>query len=217
MASSNWQNDFETRLRAVDWNKLNHAYGSAGDVPDLLMGLITPQGVGAEMDQLWGNLYHQGTRYQATLTAIPFLVELLENLPEERTQLIFYLICLAIGDPIYFYPFGFRRISSDGSPELSGLYSEIYDCIQADAFPVFLRLATEDANSETQKMALWALGWFPEREAESRAMLEKNDTRAARFALEMLDNSKKPMRERTEEEEERDSEELDERLNAITD
>ncbi len=67
-------------LVAIDWDRLTHAYGEAGDVPDLLRGLTSPDPevwVGA-MSGLYDTICHQTcTVYEATATAVPFLLELL--------------------------------------------------------------------------------------------------------------------------------------------
>jgi hypothetical protein len=48
-------------LGAIDWTSLEHAYGGASDVPDLLHDLA--DGRERAFDALWGNAFHQGTRY----------------------------------------------------------------------------------------------------------------------------------------------------------
>jgi hypothetical protein len=54
-------------LDAVPWAELEHAYGSAADVPDLLRKLLDPDPkVRREvLRTLCGNVFHQGTRYPA--------------------------------------------------------------------------------------------------------------------------------------------------------
>ncbi|MGW2987562.1 hypothetical protein [Streptomyces goshikiensis] len=62
-------------LDARPWSSLSHAYGSAGDIPDLLRALT-----GADVDaadealsELYGSVLHQGTVYAASAEAVPFL------------------------------------------------------------------------------------------------------------------------------------------------
>lgn len=62
-------------LKEVDWAALNHAYGSAADVPDLIRAYANGQD---DHDLLYGRLCHQGTVYSATAAAVPFFLELLE-------------------------------------------------------------------------------------------------------------------------------------------
>ena len=65
-------------LDDVPWHELNHAYGSAEDVPGLLRQLKTwppdKRGEGSPLYALFGNIWHQGTIYQATGYAVPFLI-----------------------------------------------------------------------------------------------------------------------------------------------
>ncbi|HEX7307464.1 hypothetical protein [Lentzea sp.] len=66
-------------LDEVDWSRLTHAYGAADDVPDQLRDLLSPDAE-RRRKALWalnGNIYHQGTVYQATAHAVPFLLEVL--------------------------------------------------------------------------------------------------------------------------------------------
>lgn len=67
------------RLDDIPWNCLTHAYGSAKDIPDLLRSLRTePTETGEDLPlwQLFSNIWHQGTVYEATAYAVPFLIEL---------------------------------------------------------------------------------------------------------------------------------------------
>lgn len=60
------------RLDEVDWPALQHAYGSAADVPDQLRALAFGNR-GDPMWKLYGNIFHQGKRYEASVHAVPFL------------------------------------------------------------------------------------------------------------------------------------------------
>lgn len=68
------------RLAEIPWKRLMHAFGSAEDVPDLLRSLKTAAAESKnEQSPLWhlyGNIWHQGTVYEATSYAVPFLIEL---------------------------------------------------------------------------------------------------------------------------------------------
>src|SRR5262245_57361628 len=56
------------------WTELRHAYGSAGDIPDLLRRL-SPDAKAAVWDELWSRLVHQGTVYSASFAALPELLD----------------------------------------------------------------------------------------------------------------------------------------------
>lgn len=67
-------------LDQIPWKDLTHAYGSAADVPQLLRSLRSApaalKGEDSPLWQLFGNIWHQGTVYEATAYAVPFLIEL---------------------------------------------------------------------------------------------------------------------------------------------
>ncbi|MCM2387985.1 PBS lyase [Streptomyces albipurpureus] len=65
----------------VDWAALEHAYGPADDVPDLLHGLASddPDEREAALDGMYGAVHHQGDVYDSTLACIPFLLELVSD------------------------------------------------------------------------------------------------------------------------------------------
>lgn len=68
-------------LDRIPWKDLTHAYGSAADVPELLWELRTSTAFdeGSPLWELFGNIWHQGTVYEATAYAVPFLIELVSN------------------------------------------------------------------------------------------------------------------------------------------
>ena len=65
-------------LDAVPWADLEHAHGSAADVPALLRKLLDPDPKERSevLRTLYSNVFHQGTRYPATPYVIPFLIEM---------------------------------------------------------------------------------------------------------------------------------------------
>ena len=87
-------------LSDVAWAELEHAYGPATDVPDLIRALQSadPDVRKGARRRLYGNIFHQGTRYQASAYAAPFLLELLADpATPERTAILRLLTSLAIG------------------------------------------------------------------------------------------------------------------------
>lgn len=68
-------------IYTVDWENLEHAYGSAGDVPELLMLLLADDETIRDnvYGTLYSNIWHQGTVYEASAYAVPFLLRLLEH------------------------------------------------------------------------------------------------------------------------------------------
>lgn len=71
--------DALAELDNVDWSTLHHAYGQgvvgtelSGDVARALV-LLRDDPVRALNDGLWSNICHQGTVYEATAYALPFI------------------------------------------------------------------------------------------------------------------------------------------------
>jgi len=65
-------------LEEVPWHELHHAYGAADNVPSLIRKLTTGSDTDRQraVDDLFGSLAHQGTVYEASAAAVPFLVEI---------------------------------------------------------------------------------------------------------------------------------------------
>lgn len=87
-------------LDVVDWADLTHAYGRAGDVPDQIRGLRSPDSDvrSKALNSLYGNVFHQGTRYEASAHAVPFLLELLADPgTPDRAAVLGLLTHLAVG------------------------------------------------------------------------------------------------------------------------
>lgn len=65
-------------LAGIPWGDLSHAYGPAGDVPGLLRAIASVDAKAADdaVQELFGNIWHQRTVYQATPYAVPFLARM---------------------------------------------------------------------------------------------------------------------------------------------
>lgn len=102
---------FEQRLRSVDWSRFHHAYGPADDVPDLLLAIANAdhdiEAFSNATSALWGNVFHQGTRWGVTSKTVPFFIELLTSGPRAvraKRFLLTYLHHLALGYPQSVFP-----------------------------------------------------------------------------------------------------------------
>jgi hypothetical protein len=87
-------------LEAINWHELEHAYGEADDVPDLLRNLASPNAKIRQdaLSELYSNIYHQGTVFEATVYAVPFLLELSQaETVQDRDKILIYLAHLARG------------------------------------------------------------------------------------------------------------------------
>ncbi|MEU4763466.1 hypothetical protein AB0H12_09435 [Actinosynnema sp. NPDC023794] len=78
----------------VDWASLDHAYGSAEDVPRTLRDAVgTDDAVAGEaFEHLFGSIYHQGTLYSATPWAVPFVARLAADPATPRRGSLVHLL-----------------------------------------------------------------------------------------------------------------------------
>lgn len=69
---------FRDELDAQPWVSYTHAYGSAEDVPGCLRALAGDDDAAAEAAQseLYGSILHQGSVYEASAKAVPFLAKI---------------------------------------------------------------------------------------------------------------------------------------------
>ena len=67
---------------SVEWSELQHAYGTAGDIPALLQDAWRAQAPGDYHDEpwfsLWSALCHQGDVFTASYAAVPELIAIAE-------------------------------------------------------------------------------------------------------------------------------------------
>jgi hypothetical protein len=91
-------------LDEIRWEGLTHAFGAADDVPRLLRMLTEDGGSrAAAFAELHQTIWHQGTTYEATAPAVPFLARLAVSDDSLLPELLFLLGCVAEGRP-YEYP-----------------------------------------------------------------------------------------------------------------
>ncbi|MFI1933512.1 HEAT repeat domain-containing protein [Streptomyces sp. NPDC020330] len=69
---------FHAELDAQPWASYTHAYGSAEDVPGCLRALAGDDDPAAEeaQSELYGSILHQGSVYEASAMAVPFLARI---------------------------------------------------------------------------------------------------------------------------------------------
>jgi hypothetical protein len=170
------------QLESLPWSTLTHAYGSASNVPQQIRALATGDRDTREraLWELYGNIFHQGTRYQATPYAIPFFYELLgtPNTPDKH-NIIYLLVNLALGYEEYYLPDGldpvaFRRSLTEAEQQLSAdgraacaeygygprIDIDCYDAVRHGVITLIRLL--EDHDPEVRSPAAYALAWFPE-------------------------------------------------------
>jgi hypothetical protein len=79
-------------LDSPEWASLEHAYGSASDIPDLLRQLATlpsSEGNAEPWFSIWSALAHQGDVYTASFAAVPHVVRFLATGPAAASFVYF--------------------------------------------------------------------------------------------------------------------------------
>jgi hypothetical protein len=81
-------------LDSIPWTEIEHAYGPATDVPGQLRRLLSadPDIRADALWQLYGNVFHQGTRFPAAQYVVPFLIEMCASpqVPERNEVLLYW-------------------------------------------------------------------------------------------------------------------------------
>ena len=79
-------------LNSAEWSKLEHAYGAASDIPDLLRqleSLPSSQGDKEPWFSIWSALAHQGDVYSASVAAVPHVISYLASAPAKADSSFF--------------------------------------------------------------------------------------------------------------------------------
>jgi hypothetical protein len=79
-------------LDSPRWSELEHAYGPAVDIPDLLRALDDLPRSDGESEpwfSLWSALAHQGDVYSASFAAVPHVVRVLSTAPDRADGVYF--------------------------------------------------------------------------------------------------------------------------------
>jgi hypothetical protein len=165
-------------LDSIPWANLEHAYGSAADVPALLRELLIPDPKvrGNALSALYSNVFHQGTRYPATAYVIPFLIEMCASVevPDRYDLLRFWgsLIagyfsvrarpCWGDGEQIHLY--GEVREIKDDDGSAAALHNVYRESLKGHALLVNLLM---DEDPTLRAGAAWVLACLPTRALES--------------------------------------------------
>ncbi|HEY8075427.1 MAG TPA: hypothetical protein VIF62_14985 [Labilithrix sp.] len=163
-------------LDDVEWEDLEHAHGSAEDVPVFLRNLLaTLPGMRAEA-QSWLEERLRGPVYSASIAAVPFLVELArEPKTPERAWIVRFLADVALG-------WADDYVVAGVDPDSFGAaYEAVED--EVDALCSLL----EDTDADVRTAAAMTLAFFPrraERVREAmRAALGRESSVAATASL----------------------------------
>ena len=157
-------------LHAIDWASMEHAYGSAEEVPALLWALRSPDAEERRkaLDRFYGVVHHQGSVYPPTVASLPFLFELAaDGATPDRAGVVVLLVSIG-------------RESFDRGFEDDGTEIERYPpmgCAQAVAFlrargVEFAELAC-DPDPDVRLAAIPGLGLFLDDADRAAAMLRE--------------------------------------------
>ncbi|MER6075358.1 HEAT repeat domain-containing protein [Streptomyces sp. NPDC001817] len=157
-------------LHDIDWASMEHAYGSAAEVPALLWALRSPEAEERRkaLDRFWGAVHHQGSVYRPTAASLPFLFELAaDGATPDRAAVVALLV-------------GIGRESLDRGFEDDGTEIEYYPpmgCAQAVAFlrergAQFAELA-RDLDPDVRLAAIPGLGLFLDDTDRAAAVLRE--------------------------------------------
>lgn len=183
-------------LDKINWAKLTHAYGAASDVPQQIRNLGSKDEVTRQnaLSALYANIFHQGTRYQATPYAISFLYELLfaEGI-EDKSSIVFLLINLALGYEDAYLPYGFNE--KEFRQELLEYEESLSEAEKTEneqfgynaqsliacyenvkkGLPLLLKFVNEE-NQSLRRASIYALSWFSGQFNEIAPTLQKSLT-----------------------------------------
>jgi hypothetical protein len=165
-------------LDEIRWDELTHAFGNASDVPGLLRELAAsdPAAASAALEALFGTVWHQGTVYQATAPAVPFLLQLVADpAVHGRDGLLHLLAEIATGSPVYgdepedpWMPRSWRLPGdTDEGREQARAWVRAAHRAVAAGIPIVLGLLDEpDTDVEVRRMVPYTLAACPEQAGE---------------------------------------------------
>lgn len=170
-------------LDDIPWAALRSAYGRATDVPDNLRRLLRPGGRHDGPGDI--SIFHQGTRYEATAYAVPFLAKLAlcSGVPQ-RDEIVDFLVALAVGFDDEHLPHGYdiaelRAAAAESVPFYQARYPDepgkaadsigwdpslnylaAYGAVRSAAGELHVLLA--DSCERLRAAVACLLGWFPD-------------------------------------------------------
>src|SRR5260221_11060504 len=84
---------FET-LNTIDWPHVESCYGTSEEIAAAIRGLVSAEASvrGRARETLWMSLEHQGSVYEASALAVPFLLAILADpQTQDKGQLVHFL------------------------------------------------------------------------------------------------------------------------------
>jgi hypothetical protein len=149
-------------LDRIDWSTVNHAYGPATDIPAMLRTLATGDKEQRKraLWELHGNIWHQGTIYEATAPAVPFLLELVKNRHAELVEILCLLALIADGQS---YMAVHMELLREKRPEDEQQMLREIEWVAAakkavaQGWPLYMELMSDD-DQKTRDISIFLLG-----------------------------------------------------------
>lgn len=160
------------QVAAVSWGELHDAYGPADDVAGQLAGVIAGDDDTRNEAwwNLWGNIHHQGTIYEATVPAVPILFALAawrEHPDRAEAILMLREIGAAKAIDVWRYDAGGRPAGDEA--EQQRLYPQLRALLTRGA--EVLLDGWRDAPGDVRRAMLWLLSVLPDLRARHEALV----------------------------------------------
>jgi len=178
-------------LDDVPWTALTHAYGSAEDVPRLIRSVAfgDRRARKAAWGALYGNLWHQGTVYEASSRAVPFFLEIAAkgNVPDLH-EVIVYLAHLARGSSYLDVHQHLLHSVDPTSPQVKKQLAQELEWVRnvreeaRKGIPLFIHLL-DHLDSRVRSAACHVLACFPEERSTIRPYLRQRFERGDEDAV----------------------------------
>lgn len=160
-------------IRAVGWPGLVHAYGAATDVEDQLIAAA----VGDEATRkaawwdLWGNIHHQGTIYEATAAAVPLIGRLAawRSYPD-RPEAISFLRQVVAAEGVVVWSWNDQHEMVFDVPRQQKLAADLGQDVRDLAHRLVSRW--RDEPESVRRTLLWLLSGLPGLEGGDRELID---------------------------------------------
>ena len=177
-------------LDLVPWRSLRHAFGDAAEVPRLIreLGSAEREQRQTALKELFACLFHQGSVYEATARAVPFLFELLADAATpERNWLAFLIASIADGQGYLKIHTSldeqrWRQLLAERGTTLEAELQREDEVVRAVRLAVGRRIEQlapflDDSQSEIRAAVARAFGQYPARAAELVPQLQAAEAR----------------------------------------
>ncbi len=118
-----------------NWKLLRHAYGSAEDIPEMLVNLRKNDQTNDD-DLFYGCLCHQYSLYSATFAAIPHLVEIMQQTHNKELKCDILVFCGMVYAYDFWENYQYKKNNIVLSELRASLSTELMLSIQMDYFQV---------------------------------------------------------------------------------